>query len=232
MLRRARSLKSSSIHVLTLSRMAGTSARSAKFRPLLFRGSRARKPNQPRCWLIDTRPAPATKPKLRVDRLKIAMIYMLSSVIPTIHGALCVTLRATESTRLGPGYEMKNRSMLVTLAVSVLLVPALLVAHHGQAAYDVTQSVTIKGTVTNFKFNNPHCIVTLDVKDENGQKQEWQGELTSPNHLVRAGWTVQTFKPGDNVTLTGYRAKTGATSMWITKVILGNGEEMKIGAGN
>ena len=122
--------------------------------------------------------------------------------------------------------------MLVTLAVSVLLVPALLVAHHGQAAYDVTQSVTIKGTVTNFKFNNPHCIVTLDVKDDHGQKQEWQGELTSPNHLVRAGWTVQTFKPGDNVTLTGYRAKTGANSMWITKVVLGNGEEMKIGAGN
>lgn len=127
---------------------------------------------------------------------------------------------------------MKNGWMLVTLVVSVLLVPTMLIAHHGQAAYDVTRSVTIKGTVTNFKFNNPHCIVTLAVKDNDGKKQEWQGELTSPNHLVRAGWTVQTFKPGDNVTLTGYRAKTGANSMWITKVVLGNGEEMKIGAGN
>jgi hypothetical protein len=86
--------------------------------------------------------------------------------------------------------------------------------------------------VSNFKFTNPHCIVSLDIKDDKGQKQSWQGELTSPNHLVRAGWTAQTFKSGDEVTLTGYRAKTGANSMWITKVILGNGEEMKIGAGN
>lgn len=127
---------------------------------------------------------------------------------------------------------MKPRLMLLTLAGSVLLVPSLVLAHHGQAAYDVTQSVTIKGTVSSFKFTNPHCIVTLDVKDDKGQKQEWQGELTSPNHLVRAGWTVQTFKPGDEVTLTGYRAKTGANSMWITKVVLGNGEAMKLGAGN
>ena len=127
---------------------------------------------------------------------------------------------------------MKNRLMLLTLAASVLAVPSLVLAHHGQAAYDVTQSVTIKGTVSNFKFTNPHCIVSLDVKDDKGQKQEWQGELTSPNHLVRAGWTAQTFKAGDEVTLTGFRAKTGANSMWITKVVLGNGEEMKTGGGN
>ena len=122
--------------------------------------------------------------------------------------------------------------MLSILAISVLVLPSLVLAHHGQAAYDVTQSVTIKGTVSDFKFTNPHCIVRLDVKDDKGQKQEWQGELTSPNHLVRAGWTVQTFKPGDEVTLTGFRAKTGVNSMWITKVVLGNGEEMKLGAGN
>ena len=122
--------------------------------------------------------------------------------------------------------------MLLTLAAGVLLVPSLVIAHHGQAAYDVTQSVTIKGTVSNFKFTNPHCIVSLDVKDDKGQKQDWQGELTSPNHLVRAGWAAQTFKPGDEVTLTGFRAKTGANSMWITKVVLGNGEEMKTGGGN
>jgi hypothetical protein len=126
---------------------------------------------------------------------------------------------------------MKNRLMLSILATSLLLVPTLMLAHHGQAAYDVTQTVTIKGTVTGFKFTNPHCIVSLDVNDKN-QKQEWQGELTSPNHLVRAGWTAQTFKPGDEVTLSGFRAKTGANSMWITKVVLGNGEEMKLGGGN
>jgi hypothetical protein len=127
---------------------------------------------------------------------------------------------------------MKNRLMLLILAAIFLLVPAVMLAHHGQAAYDVTQTVTIKGTVTNFKFSNPHCIVSLDVKDDKNQKQEWQGELTSPNHLVRAGWTAQTFKPGDEITLSGFRAKTGANSMWITKAVLANGEELKMGAGN
>jgi hypothetical protein len=127
---------------------------------------------------------------------------------------------------------MKNRLMLLTLAASVLLVPSLVLAHHGQAAYDITQIVTIKGTVTNFKFSNPHCIVSLDVKDDKNQKQEWEGELTSPNHLVRAGWTAQTFKPGDEITLSGFRAKSGAHSMWITKAVMANGEELKMGAGN
>ena len=127
---------------------------------------------------------------------------------------------------------MKNRLMLLTLAASVLLVPSLVLAHHGQAAYDITQTVTIKGTVSGFKFTNPHCIVSLGVKDDKAQKQEWQGELTSPNHLVRAGWTAQTLKPGDEITLSGFRAKTGTNSMWITKAVMANGEELKMGAGN
>lgn len=129
--------------------------------------------------------------------------------------------------------ETTNRLVIhFALAVCVLLTPVAIFAHHGQAAYDTTKSVTIKGTVTNFKFLNPHCIVSLDVKTDKGQTQEWQGELTSPNHLVRAGWTSETFKPGDEITLTGYRAKSGSNSMWITKVLLSNGEEMKTGGGN
>jgi hypothetical protein len=161
------------------------------------------------------------------------MLYIGSSVYK-LSRLMLVRDGAAESRGLDALWEygMKNRLMLLTLAASVLFIPSLVLAHHGQAAYDVTQSVTIKGTVSNFKFTNPHCIVSLNVKDDKGQKQEWQGELTSPNHLVRAGWTAQTFKPGDEVTLTGFRAKTGANSMWITKVVLGNGEEMKTGGGN
>lgn len=126
---------------------------------------------------------------------------------------------------------MKNRLARLIWAAGVVFMPSLVLAHHGQAAYDTTQTVTIQGTVTNFKFTNPHCIVSLEVKDKD-QKQEWQGELTSPNHLVRAGWTAQTFKPGDDITLSGYRAKSGTNSMWITKVVLSNGEELKTGGGN
>jgi hypothetical protein len=112
-----------------------------------------------------------------------------------------------------------------------LLMSLALWAHHGQAGYDTTGTVTVNGTVSDFKFVNPHSIVSLDVKDEKGEAQAWQGELTSPNHLIRAGWEASTLKAGDKVTMTGYRAKSGANSMWITKISV-NGEELKMGAGN
>ncbi len=117
------------------------------------------------------------------------------------------------------------------LAVAILVASVSLFAHHGQAGYNTTGTVTVSGDVSEFQFVNPHSIVNLQVKDEKGETQAWQGELTSPNHLLRAGWTSDTLKPGDKVTMTGYRAKSGANSMWITKISV-NGEELKMGAGN
>ena len=113
----------------------------------------------------------------------------------------------------------------------LLMLSVSLLAHHGQAGYNTTETVTVSGTITGFQFVNPHSIVDLDVKDEKGETQAWQGELTSPNHLVRAGRTPTTMKPGDQVTMSGYRAKSGANSMWITKISV-NGEQLKMGAGN
>jgi hypothetical protein len=124
---------------------------------------------------------------------------------------------------------------LLTFAVllaSVLLIPVSVLGHHGQAAYDLTATVTVKGSVTDFHFTNPHCIVEFEAKDDKDLVQKWQGELTSPNHLVRAGWTATTLKAGDQLTLTGYRAKSGANSMWITKIIMSDGQELKLGGGN
>jgi hypothetical protein len=111
------------------------------------------------------------------------------------------------------------------------MVAASLAAHHGQAAYNTAETVSVMGSVTEFQFVNPHSIVDLNVKDDKGETQAWQGELTSPNHLVRAGWTSTTMKAGDRVTMAGYRAKSGANSMWITKISV-NGEELTMGAGN
>jgi len=116
-------------------------------------------------------------------------------------------------------------------AIGMVLFSASLSAHHGQAGYNTTETVTVSGTISGFQFVNPHSIVGLDVKDDKGETQAWQGELTSPNHLIRAGWTSVTLKPGDQVTMAGYRAKSGANSMWITKISV-NGEELKMGAGN
>jgi hypothetical protein len=129
--------------------------------------------------------------------------------------------------------DAKMTKMLSSFAgvAGLLLLSVSLSAHHGQAGYNTTVAVTVSGTVTGFQFVNPHSIVDLDVKDDKGETQAWQGELTSPNHLVRAGWTATTLKVGDQVTMAGYRAKSGANSMWITKISV-NGEELKMGAGN
>jgi len=127
---------------------------------------------------------------------------------------------------------MKKYLISFALIAAVLLLPSLVLGHHGQASYELTKAVTGKGTVTDFHFVNPHCIVELDVKDDKGQIQKWQGELTSPNHLIRAGWTATSLKAGDPITMTGYPAKSGAYSMWISKILLGDGSELKLGGGN
>jgi len=128
-------------------------------------------------------------------------------------------------------FEMRKLLSSLAGVAGLLLLAVSLSAHHGQAGYNTTETVTVSGTISDFQFVNPHSIVSLDVKDDKGEKQAWQGELTSPNHLLRAGWTATTLKPGDQVTMAGYRAKSGANSMWITKISV-NGEELKMGAGN
>jgi len=127
---------------------------------------------------------------------------------------------------------MKSKLLTFVVAVAGLaLSQSGAFAHHGNSAYSTTEPYTVSGTVVEFQFLNPHCIVLLDAKDEKGMAQKWQGELTSPNHLIRAGWNSQSLKPGDQVTLTGWRARSGSNSLWITKTVV-NGQELKTAQGN
>ncbi len=103
-------------------------------------------------------------------------------------------------------------------------------AHHGAAAYDMSKTMTVTGTITDFQFVNPHVLISMDVKDPSGKVEKWQGELTSPNHLARAGWTKSTLKPGDQITLTGGTAKSGSPTMWIRKIVK-DGQEVPLGGG-
>ncbi len=114
----------------------------------------------------------------------------------------------------------------------LLLLAGPVVAHHGLAAFDTTAQLTFHGTVTDFHFVNPHCVVEFDVKDDQGQVRNWKAELTSANHLAPKGWTESSVQAGDQITITGFRAKNGAASLWATKVVLANGQELKINGGN
>ena len=112
------------------------------------------------------------------------------------------------------------------VAFGVLMIAGVGFAHHGTAAYQEDKQITVTGTVTGFDFANPHALVYLDAKQGDGTIAKWQGELTSPNHLVRAGWTRNSLQPGDQITISGLPAKKGARSMWIRKIVKADGTEL------
>ena len=128
---------------------------------------------------------------------------------------------------------MRNRVTLFFTAFAILfVVSGSAFAHHGAAAYDSSKMVTVTGAVTDFQFINPHVMIAMDVKDPStGKIEKWEGELTSPNHLERAGWTKSTIKVGDEVTMTGAALKSGAPAMAIRKVMK-NGQEIGLMGGS
>src|ERR1700676_1553249 len=117
---------------------------------------------------------------------------------------------------------------LMICVVAVLIVSGPMFAHHGTAAYDTKNIVTVKGTMTDFRFINPHVQLYFDVKSEKGEVEKWQAELTAPNKLSRAGWDKYTLKPGDSITASGYVAKNDAHTMWINKLIGPSGEALHL----
>lgn len=106
----------------------------------------------------------------------------------------------------------------------VLMATVVGFAHHGLAAFDQTKKVTLKGTVTAFRFMNPHSIVEFAVKDEKGALQVWQAELTSAVRLK--GWTPRSIEPGNTVTVLGYVARAGAPHIWVLHLSSSNGLEV------
>jgi hypothetical protein len=118
--------------------------------------------------------------------------------------------------------------MCVGLGIGISIFSVSLFAHHGTAAYDTTKMVTVKGTMTEFRFINPHVQIFFDVKNDKGEVEKWQAELTAPNKLARAGWDKETLKPGDSITVSGYVTKDVGHTMWIDKLIGPSGENLKL----
>ena len=118
----------------------------------------------------------------------------------------------------------KKISTIPILALGVLLVSISAFAHHGEANYDTAEVVDVKGTVYNFEFINPHVLVYIEAKDSNGNVEKWTCEATSPNFLLRRGWTKTTLKLGDQITASGHRAKNGAPLLRLMKIVA-NGKE-------
>jgi hypothetical protein len=83
-------------------------------------------------------------------------------------------------------------------------------AHHGYAAYDMTQTLTLTGTVTEVVLANPHSSLAFDVKDDKGNVTRWAIEFGQLRAVVAQGWTRETLKPGDEIKVSLRPAKNGA----------------------
>jgi len=122
---------------------------------------------------------------------------------------------------------MRNHLLVFpTTAVLLLLSFAgAAYAHHANASFDMTNSATVKGTVTGFDWTNPHAYIYLDVKGKDAV-EKWSVEMGSIGMLARAGWRRDTVKPGDEITVIGNRAKDGKTFLRLSKLVFANGQEL------
>jgi len=123
---------------------------------------------------------------------------------------------------------MKAKPFLVTTtALATLACGITAQAHHGRASYS-DEIVTLEATVTEFRFINPHVQIYFDITNEAGEIEHWQGELTAPNRLARAGWTKSTFQPGDRLRITGEAARNNGHSVAIREIIDADGESLPL----
>ena len=122
---------------------------------------------------------------------------------------------------------MKAKFLMIvslTLGASILAVPAL--AHHGYAAYETDRKVTVAGTVTGWFWANPHCVLQFDATDDKGQVVHWGAETENPTTMTRQGWTKESIKTGDQVTVTMLPVKNGKPIGRIIEVVLANGTHL------
>ena len=123
---------------------------------------------------------------------------------------------------------MKTRLGTIALLVVGFLAGSFpLLAHHGNAGYDVATTVTVKGTVTDYIWANPHVFLKVDAKDEGGNTLHWVVEAQNAVNQANAGWTKSTFKPGDQVVIDVTPVKNGRPIGRFKGHIVINGQEFK-----
>jgi Family of unknown function (DUF6152) len=119
---------------------------------------------------------------------------------------------------------MKTLKIGALLAILMVSVPVF--AHHGNASFDVGKKVTLKGTVTEWVWANPHCWLKFDVKDDSGKAVNWVAETNNAPDMVEKGWSKYTLKTGDQITATVEPVKNGKPVGRLLTVVLPNGQTL------
>lgn len=118
---------------------------------------------------------------------------------------------------------MTRRAFVACVAIVVGASPLL--AHHSWPV-DRSRAVTVSGTVTGYEWGNPHVMIGLDVKTENGTIEKWNVGGPSTTRMEANGWGKGTLKPGDVITATGYRFSDGQKILRLDKIVMAGGKEM------
>ena len=127
---------------------------------------------------------------------------------------------------------MRSKVMAaVVLAIGMVSVSVPLFAHHGTAAFENDKKITVKGTVTEWLWSNPHCLLQFDVKGDDGKVVHWVGETQNPVSMTNVGWSKAAIKSGDEVTVTILQVKNGLPLGRVVSVALPNGKTLMSGEG-
>jgi Family of unknown function (DUF6152) len=122
---------------------------------------------------------------------------------------------------------MANKVRIIAFMVGFSALSVPLFAHHGAASFDTANPVSLKGTVTEYVWSNPHVLVKMDVKDDSGNITHWVVEAWNPVTQSSRGWTKNSFKPGDEVIADVSPAKNNAPVAEFRGRIVINGKQLQ-----
>jgi len=122
--------------------------------------------------------------------------------------------------------KMKKLAAIAFVAAGLFAVSVPVFAHHGTAAFETSRTITMKATVTDWFWANPHCFVKFDSKNDKGEVEPWVVETSNPPDMTNRGWTIHTLKPGDEITITVLPVKNGKPIGRLRHVVLPNGQDL------
>jgi len=124
-----------------------------------------------------------------------------------------------------------RRTFQFMVTMALLLLAGDVSAHHGNAAFENAKTVSVKATVTEWIWSNPHCFLKFDAPDAQGKVVNWVAETSNPPDMIARGWTKRSFKAGDQITVTMIVAKNGVPVGRVREVVLADGTKLSASGG-
>ena len=123
---------------------------------------------------------------------------------------------------------MTNKLATISLmAIGLLTISVPVFAHHGTAAFNTEKTITMKASVTQWYWANPHCFLRFDYKNDKGEAEHWVVETSNPPDMTNKGWSRNTLKVGDEITVTLWPVKNGKPLGRLSEILLPNGQTLR-----